>query len=99
MSSASTTTSSPRPDGLRLIVGLAAAWTIVVLAVVLTTPALMSAPPCAGMVAPPPGCDTLNAAGNELVWTTQTRPIGLLALGGYGLIGIVGVALRRGLGR
>ena len=84
---------------MRLILALVAAWTIVVAAVVLTTPALMSAPPCAGIVDAGPGCDVLAAAGKDFIWATQTRPIVMLAIGGYGLIAIVALALRRQFGR
>jgi len=79
---------------VRLILGLVAAWTIVVVAVVLTTPALMTGSPCAGVADPSPGCDALAAAASDFVWSTQTRPIALLGIGGYALIAIVAVVTR-----
>ena len=80
---------------MRAPVLVAVLWTAVVLVVVLLTPSLMSAPPCAGMVEPPPGCETLTAAGNEFVWVTQTRPIVILSVGGYAVIAILAIFFRR----
>jgi hypothetical protein len=68
---------------VRAAIGVAVLWTAIVLVVVLMTPGLMSAPPCAGMVEPPAGCETLTRAANDFVWVTQTRPILILAVGGY----------------
>lgn len=80
---------------MRAAVAVAALWTAVVLVVVLLTPGLMSAPPCAGMVEPPAGCETLTQAANDFVWVTQTRPIVLLAVGGYVAIAVQAVLGRR----
>ena len=73
---------------MRAAVAVAVLWTAVVLAVVLLTPTLASAPPCAGMVEPPAGCETLTHAANDFVWVTQTRPIVILAVGGYVAIAV-----------
>jgi len=59
----------------------------------LITPTLMSAPPCTDPNLGP-GCGTLNAAANELLWTTQQRPMVLLSVGGYLVIAIVALAGR-----
>ena len=80
---------------MRAAIAVAALWTAIVLVVVLWTPSLMSAPPCAGMVEPPAGCDTLTRAANEFVWVTQTRPIVLLSVGGYVVIAILALVARR----
>jgi hypothetical protein len=79
---------------VRAAIGVAVLWSAVVLVVVLMTPGLMSAPPCAGMVEPPAGCETLTRAANDFVWVTQTRPILILAVGGY-----VAIAVQAFLGR
>ena len=55
----------------------------------------MSAPPCAGMVEPPAGCETLNRAATGFVWVTQTRPIVILAVAGYVVIAILALVSRR----
>ena len=73
---------------MRAAVAVAVLWTAVVLAVVLLTPTLASAPPCAGMVEPPAGCETLTRAANDFVWGTQTRPIVVLAVAGYAAIAV-----------
>ena len=73
---------------MRAAVAVAVLWTAVVLVVVLMTPGLMSAPPCAGMVEPPAGCETLTQAANDFVWVTQTRPIVVLAVAGYAAIAV-----------
>jgi hypothetical protein len=80
---------------VRAAVVVAALWTAVVLAVVVMTPALMSAPPCAGMVEPPVGCETLAGAANDFVWATQTRPIVILSVGGYVAIAVQAFLTRR----
>ena len=80
---------------MRAAVVVAALWTAVVLVVVLMTPGLMSAPPCAGMVEPPAGCETLTQAANDFVWVTQTRPIAVLAVGGYVAILVQAFVARR----
>ena len=79
---------------MRAAVAAAVLWTAIVLIVVLLTPGLMSAPPCAGMIEPPAGCETLTHAANDFVWVTQTQPIVLLAVGGY-----VAIAVQALLGR
>jgi hypothetical protein len=48
----------------------------------------MTAPPCTDPNLGP-GCGTLNAAANDLVWRTQQRPMALLSVGGYLVIAIV----------
>jgi hypothetical protein len=73
---------------VRATVAVAVLWTVIVLVVVLLTPGLMSAPPCAGMVEPPAGCETLTQAANDFVWVTQTRPIVILSVGGYVAIAV-----------
>jgi hypothetical protein len=80
---------------VRAAVAAAVLWTAVVLVVVLMTPGLLSAPPCAGMVEPPAGCETLTQAANDFVWVTQTRPIAILAVGGYVAIAIQAMLARR----
>ena len=80
---------------MRAAVAVAVLWTAVVLVVVLMTPGLMSAPPCAGMVEPPAGCETLTRAANDFVWATQTRPIIVLSVAGYVAIAIQAVLGRR----
>jgi hypothetical protein len=80
---------------VRAAVAVAVLWTAVVLAVVLLTPTLASAPPCAGMVEPPAGCETLTRAANDFVWATQTRPIIVLSVAGYVAIAIQAVLGRR----
>jgi hypothetical protein len=80
---------------MRAAVAAAVLWTAVVLIVVLLTPGLISAPPCAGMVEPPAGCETLTQAANDFVWVTQTRPIVLLAVGGYVAIAVQAILGRR----
>ena len=80
---------------MRAAVAVAVLWTAVVLVVVLLTPGLMSAPPCAGMVEPPAGCETLTQAANDFVWVTQTRPIVLLAVAGYVAIAVQAILGRR----
>ncbi len=80
---------------MRAAVAVAVLWTAVVLAVVLLTPTLASAPPCAGMVEPPAGCETLTRAANDFVWATQTRPIIVLSVAGYVAIAIQAVLGRR----
>jgi len=69
-------------------------WTILVGLVVLFTPSLVSAPPCAGLIEPQPGCQVLNDAANNLVWTTQQRPIAILSVGGYIVIAFLAFARR-----
>jgi len=68
-------------------------WTLFVAFVWLVTPALMSAPPCTDPDLGP-GCGTLNAAANDLVWTTQQRPMVLLSVGGYLLIAVLALVGR-----
>lgn len=80
---------------MRAAIGVAVLWTAVVLVVVLMTPGLMSAPPCAGMVEPPAGCETLTRAANDFVWVTQTRPIVVLSVAGYVAIGVQAFLGRR----
>jgi hypothetical protein len=80
---------------MRLVALVAIAWTILVAVVLLATPSLVSAPPCAGLVQPLPGCAVLEDAGNQLVWVTQQRPMVVLAAGGYVAIAVLGLALRR----
>ena len=63
-------------------------WTVLVGTVLLFTPSLVSAPPCAGLVEPGPGCQVLNDAANNFVWSTQQRPIAILSVGGYVVIAI-----------
>jgi hypothetical protein len=63
-------------------------WTLLVAFVWLFTPSLMTAPPCTDPNLGP-GCGTLNAAANDLVWRTQQRPMALLSVGGYLVIAIV----------
>jgi hypothetical protein len=79
---------------MRIAILAAMAWTAVVVAVLLVTPSLTSAPPCAGMVEPAPGCDALTAAANDFVWLTQTRPMAILSAGGYVLIAVLTLAGR-----
>jgi ABC-type microcin C transport system permease subunit YejB len=79
---------------MRAAVAVAALWTVIVVLVVLMTPTLMTAPPCAGIVEPPSGCETLTQAANDFVWVTQTRPIVILSVGGY-----VAIAIQAFLGR
>jgi hypothetical protein len=69
-------------------------WTILVGLVVLFTPSLVSAPPCAGLIEPGPGCQVLNDAANNFVWTTQQRPIAILSVGGYVVIAFLAFARR-----
>ena len=80
---------------MRAAVAVAVLWTAVVVAVVLGTPALVSAPPCAGMVEPPAGCETLTRAANDFVWATQTRPIIVLSVAGYLAIAVQAFLTRR----
>ena len=79
---------------MRLAIAVGVLWTVLVGLVLLVTPSLMAAPPCAGVDAGP-GCETLEAAGNQLVWVTQQRPIVMLSAGGYVAIAILGWALRK----
>lgn len=80
---------------MRLTLAVVVLWTVLVGIVLLVTPTLTSAPACAGSVEVGPDCETLTAAGNQLVWVTQQRPIVLLAAGGYAVIAILGWGLRR----
>ena len=80
---------------MRAAVAVAVLWTAVVLVVVLLTPGLASAPPCAGIVEPPAGCETLTRAANDFVWVTQTRPIVILSVAGYVAIAVQALLVRR----
>jgi hypothetical protein len=80
---------------VRLAAAVAIGWTLLVLTVLVLTPSLMSAPPCASLVEPLPGCEVLNAAGNRFVWETQQRPIALLSIGGYVVIAVFALGSRR----
>ena len=80
---------------MRAAILVAVLWTAVVAVVVLATPSLVSAPPCSALANPPPGCAVLDAAANDLVWQTQTRPIVVLSVAGYVAIGILAAASRR----
>jgi hypothetical protein len=80
---------------MRAVILVAIGWTLLVLGVVLFTPTLMSAPPCASLAQPLPGCETLNEVGNRFVWETQQRPIVLLSVGGYVAIAAVVILSRR----
>jgi len=79
---------------VRAVVAATILWTLLVGAVVLFTPSLVSAPPCAGLLEEGPGCQVLQDAANNLVWTTQQRPIAILAVGGYVVIAILALARR-----
>jgi hypothetical protein len=80
---------------MRAAILVAVLWTAVVAGVVLATPSLVSAPPCSALVDPPAGCAVLDAAADDLVWRTQTRPILVLSIAGYVAIGILAAASRR----
>ena len=80
---------------MRMVAAVAIGWTLLVLAVLLLTPTLMSAPPCASTTEPTPGCEILNAAGSRFVWETQGRPIALLSIGGYVAIAVLALEVRR----
>ena len=79
---------------MRAVLAATILWTVLVGTVVLFTPSLVSAPPCAGLVEPGPGCQVLNDAANNFVWTTQQRPIAILSVGGYVVIAIFAFARR-----
>jgi len=81
---------------LPVVVLVVVGWTLVVLGVLLFTPTLMSAPPCASLAEQLPGCETLNDVGNRFVWETQQRPIVVLSIGGYVAIAAMAIAGRRG---
>jgi hypothetical protein len=81
---------------LPVIVLVVVAWTLLVLGVLLFTPTLMSAPPCASLAQALPGCQTLNDVGNRFVWETQQRPIVVLSIGGYVAIAAMAITGRRG---
>jgi hypothetical protein len=73
---------------VRAVVAATILWTVLVGTVLLFTPSLVSAPPCAGLLEPGPGCQVLNDAANTFAWTTQQRPIAILSVGGYVVIAI-----------
>ena len=79
---------------LRPILLALAFWTLLVAFVWLFTPALVSAPPCSDPNLGP-GCATLNAAADDLTWSTQRRPMSLLSVGGYLAIAITAFVGRR----
>ncbi len=81
---------------LPIVVLVLLGWTLLVLGVLVFTPTLLSAPPCASLVQPLPGCETLNDVGNRFVWETQQRPIVVLSVGGYVAIAAMAIAGRRG---
>ena len=73
---------------MRAVVAATILWTLLVGTVLLLTPSLVSAPPCAGLLEPGPGCQVLNDAANNFAWTTQQRPIAILSVAGYVVIAI-----------
>jgi hypothetical protein len=81
---------------LPVVILVVVGWTLLVLGVLLFTPTLMSASPCASLAQPLPGCETLDAVGNRFVWEAQQRPIVVLSIGGYVAIAVVAIAARRG---
>ena len=73
------------------------AWTGIVVAGAVLLGSTLATPSCAHLVSPPPSCAAELAAENDRVWVTQTLPLILVLLAGYGVIALVGFAgARRG---
>jgi hypothetical protein len=79
---------------VRAVVAATILWTILVATVVMLTPSLVAAPPCAGLLESGPGCQVLEDAANNFAWTTQQRPIAILSVGGYVVIAMFAFARR-----
>lgn len=71
------------------------AWTGIVVAGAVLLGSTLATPSCAHLVSPPPSCAAELAAENDRVWVTQTLPLILVLLAGYGVIALVGFARAR----
>lgn len=74
---------------------LGAAWTGVVVTVLLLWPRSVPSGGCWGLVEPPAGCLAELAQLNERVWWTQTLPILLFFAVGYVVVGLLAIRHRR----